>query len=99
MRKFGPAKDEEEAWPFSPQHNLNILQNILLRSLKPSPAHSIGGQFLEIKVLRCSLSSTSILNTLRLVTIITIMIIITIAISTTTTTTIVIMMMMMMMIK
>ena len=47
MRKFGPAKDEEEAWPFSPQHNLNILQNILLRSLKPSPSHSIGGQFLE----------------------------------------------------
>jgi len=44
MRKFGPAREKEETWPFSSQCNLKILQNELLHC-QPSPSLSIGGQF------------------------------------------------------
>ena len=38
MRKFGPAKEKEETWPFSSKWNLDILQHILLNC---QPSRSI----------------------------------------------------------
>jgi len=51
MRKFGSSNEKEETWQFSPQGNLNILQQILLHC-QLSPSCSIGGQFLAFSADR-----------------------------------------------